>query len=183
VSGTLSPPSLSGLFMACARVGLLGFGGVAVLFRHEVVERRRWLTEQEYAEVLGIGQVLPGGNVLNASIQLGTRWHGAAGALAAPLGLVSGPLLVLAGLAMLHDRLAEVPLVQSMLAGTAAAAAGMTCGAALRMAVRLKPNLAVLLVGLAAFAAAGLLRLPLPAIVLGLAPLGVLAAWWGARGR
>ena len=183
MSATAPPPSLPDLFLTCARIGILGFGGVNVLFRHVVVERRRWLSEQDYAEVLGLGQVLPGPNVINVTIQLGTRWHGAAGAVAAPFGLVCGPVVVLIGLALLHDRLAEIPLVQAMLAGTAAAAAGMTLGAALRMAWRLKPAVPVVLVGLAALVAAAFLRLPMPAIVLGLAPLGVLAAWWGMRRR
>jgi len=174
------PPTLAQLFLTYLRIGLIGFGGVNAWARRVIVEERRWLSEQEYAEVLGLGQALPGPNALNVAIQLGERWHGVAGAVAAPLGLFAGPLLVLMGLAALHDRYGEIALVRAVLAGTAAAAAGMVIGTALKMVGKLKPSAPVLAVGFAALAGA-LLRLPLPFIVLGLAPLGIAAAWWTDR--
>jgi len=174
------PPTLGQLTRAYFRIGLVGFGGVNVWARRVLVEETRWISEQDYAEVLGLGQALPGPNALNVAIQLGERWHGGVGALAAPVALFSGPLAILAGLAVAHDRWGELPLVRAVLAGTAAAAAGMVIGTALKMARNLKPSPPVLVVGLLALAGAAL-RLPLPAIVLGLAPLGIAAAWWTAR--
>jgi chromate transporter len=174
-------PTVTQILLTYLKIGLSGFGGVNAWARRVLVEERRWLTEQDYAEVLGLGQALPGPNALNVAIQLGERWRGAAGALAAVAGLYSGPLVVLVGLATLHDRYGEQPLVKAILAGCAAAAAGMVIGTALKMASRLKPSAPVIAVGLAAFAAAAFLRLPLPAIVLGLAPFGILAAWWAGR--
>lgn len=176
------PPSVSQIFTTYLRIGLIGFGGVNAWARRTLVEEKRWLTDQDYAEVLGLGQALPGPNALNVAIFLGERWRGAIGALAAPLGLFGGPLAVLIGLAILHDRFGELPLVKAVLAGTAAAAAGMVIGTALKMTQKLKPSLPTLGVGLAALAGA-LLRVPLPVIVLGLAPFGIAAAWWGMRDR
>jgi chromate transporter len=176
-------PSLSALFLTYLRIGLIGFGGVNAWARRVLVEEKRWVSEQDYAEVLGIGQVLPGANALNVAIQLGERWHGAAGALAASVGLFGGPLLLLVGLAALHDAYGEVRLVQAVLAGVAATAAGMVIGTALKMTQNLRPALPIVAVGLAALVAAAVLRLPLPLIVLGLAPFGIAAAWWGARAR
>jgi chromate transporter len=173
-------PSLTAFALAYVRIGLIGFGGVNAWARRVLVEERAWISEQHYAEVLGIAQVLPGPNALNVAIQLGERWHGAAGALVGALALFSGPLLVLIGLALLHDTYGEVRLVQAVLAGTAAAAAGMILGTALKMITKLRPAWPILLVGALALAGA-LARLPLPLIVLGLAPLGIAAAWWGAR--
>ncbi|MGG5819571.1 chromate transporter [Falsiroseomonas sp. HW251] len=170
-------PTLAQLVLTYARIGLLGFGGVNVWARRVLVEEKRWLTDQQYAEVLGLGQALPGPNAMNVAIQLGDRWHGPRGALLTPLALFAGPLCVLVGLAAAHDRWGEIPLVRSVLAGTAAAAAGMVIGTALKIARNLQPSLPVLAVGLAALAGA-LLRLPLPVIVLGLAPAGIAAAWW-----
>ena len=169
------------LFLTYLRIGLIGFGGVNAWARRTLVEEKRWLTEHEYAEVLGLGQVLPGPNALNVAIQLGERFRGGAGALAATLGLFGGPMVVLVGMAMLHDTYGEIPIVKAVLAGTAAAAAGMILGTALRMATRLKPSLPILLVGIAALTGGAVLRLPLPYIVLGLAPFGIAAAWWTMR--
>lgn len=176
-------PTVAQLFLTYLKIGLVGFGGVNAWARRVLVEEKRWLTEQEYAEVLGLGQVLPGPNALNVAIQLGDRFRGGAGAFATTLGLFGGPLLVLMGLAALHDRYGEVPLVKAVLAGTAATAAGMILGTALKMATKLKPALPIIAVGLAALAGGAVLRLPLPYIVLGLAPFGIAAAWWTLRAR
>jgi chromate transporter len=176
-----SAPSRLDLFLTYFRIGLIGFGGVNAWARRVIVEERRWLTEQEYAETLGLGQVLPGPNALNVSIIIGQRFHGGIGAALAALGLFAGPLALLAGLASLYDAYGQVPVVRGILAGTAAAAAGMVLGTAAKMATKLKPTLPLALVGLAALLAAGVFRVPLPVVVLGLAPFGILAAWHGSR--
>jgi len=173
-------PTLAELSWTYFRIGLIGFGGVNAWARRVIVEEKGWLTEQQYAEVLGVGQALPGPNALNVAIQLGERWHGGAGAIAAPVALFAGPLGVLLLLAMAHDRWGEIALVKAVLAGTAAAAAGMVIGTALKMIGNLRPSLPVLAVGAAALGGA-LMRMPLPVIVLGLAPFGIAAAWWARR--
>jgi chromate transporter len=176
-------PALLELVLTYFRIGIVGFGGVNVWARRVLVEEKRWLSEQEYAEVLGLGQALPGPNALNVAIQLGERWHGALGALLTPAALFSGPLAVLVLLGLAHDRWGEIPLVKAVLAGTAAAAAGMVIGTALKIAQNLRPSLPVIAVGIAALLGAGVLRLPLPVIVLGLAPFGIAASWWTDRQR
>jgi len=176
-------PTLAQLVLTYFRIGIVGFGGVNVWARRVLVEEKRWLSEQDYAEVLGLGQALPGPNALNVAIQLGERWHGALGAIFAPAALFSGPLAVLVLLGLAHDRWGEIALVKAVLAGTAAAAAGMVIGTALKIAQNLKPSAPVLAVGVAALLGAGVLRLPLPVIVLGLAPFGIAAAWWTDRRR
>lgn len=177
------PPTLLQLSLTYLRIGLLGFGGVNAWARRVIVEERRWLTDQDYAETLGLGQALPGPNSLNVAIALGERWHGGAGAILAPLSLFGAPLAVLIGLAAAHDRWGEIALVKAVLAGVAAAAAGMIIGTALKMVGKLRPSPPLLAVGIAALAGAAWLRLPLPLIVLGLAPFGIVAAWWSLRQR
>ncbi len=174
-------PTVSALFLTYLRIGLIGFGGVNAWARRVIVEEKHWLSEQEYAETLGLGQVLPGPNALNVAIHIGDRFRGGLGALAAVFGLFGGPMTLLAGLAMLHDAYGEVPLVKAVLAGTAAAAAGMVLGTAAKIATKLKPSLPILGVGACALLGGAVLRLPLPFIVLGLAPFGIAAAWWTAK--
>lgn len=173
-------PSRAALFLAYVRIGLTGFGGVNAWARQLLVEQRGWLTDQEYAEILGVGQVLPGPNALNCAIGVGARFHGGTGALLASVGLFAGPMLLLMGIAALYDQYGQLPLVRAVLTGIAAAAAGMVLGTAIKMAVKLKPSLSLLLVGLTALALA-LLRVPLPLVLLGLAPFGMWAAWRGLR--
>jgi chromate transporter len=161
------------LFAGYAKIGLLGFGGVAVMARHVIVEERRWLSERDYAEVLGLGQILPGPNVGNAAVMIGRRFHGLAGALVATAGLYIGPLAILVALALLYDTYGERPGVAPFMQGVAAAAAGMVIGMALKMGTKLRPPPELAAVGILAVVAAAWLRLPLPVIVLALAPLGI----------
>ncbi|MDO9710449.1 chromate transporter [Paracraurococcus lichenis] len=173
-------PSRADLFLGYLKIGLFGFGGVAAWARRVIVEERHWLTEREYAEVLGLGQVLPGPNVGNAAVMIGRRFHGLPGALLATGGIYCAPLLILIGLCLLYERYGQLPAVAPAMAGIAAAAAGMVIGTAIKMVVKLKlaPEAIGILI-LAAFAAAWL-RLPLPLIVLALAPLSIAASLWRA---
>ena len=89
--------SLFELFKGFATIGLLGFGGVAVMARHVIVEKYQWLSEKEYATILGMGQVLPGANVVNASVVIGDRFQGPKGSIVCVLGImVLGSLVVIA---------------------------------------------------------------------------------------
>ena len=115
MSDSLAPsPSRADLFLTYGKIGLIGFGGINAWARRVLVEEKRWLTEQDYAETLGLGQVLPGPNALNAAIMVGDRFHGAVGALLASCSMFGGPLIILMGLAVLYDSYGEVPMVKAV---------------------------------------------------------------------
>ena len=173
-------PSLPELFMGYAKVGLLGFGGVGPIARHVIVAERKWLTEREYAEILGLGQVLPGPNVGNASVMIGRRFGGLPGVLAATCGLYIGPLCILMCLALFYGAFGQDPGVERFMHGIAAAAAGMVLGTAMKMTTKLKPPPEILAVGIATVLIVSLLRPPLYVVVLGMGGLGITAAWWRA---
>lgn len=181
VTPTTITPSMAALFLGYAKAGLMGFGGVAVHARRVVVEERRWLSERDYAEILGLGQVLPGPNVGNAAIIIGRRFAGLPGALAATAGLYAGPLLILVALMLLWRRFGDDPLVAALLHGLACAAAGLVIGNVLRVAARLKPPPELIGVGLLTVLAAAWFRVPLLVIVAVLGPVAVALVWWRAR--
>lgn len=164
------------LFAGFLKIGVLGFGGIAPWARHVIVEERRWVSEKEFAAILGIGQVLPGPNTMNAAIILGDRFQGVPGVLLCLAGQMALPLVVVTALAVLYDRFAAIPEVNAALVGAAAGAAGLVLGTALKMTRRIRPTQAALLVGAAAFVAVGLLQWPLVPVVLVAVPLGVAAA-------
>lgn len=174
-------PTRRDLFLAYLKIGLLGFGGVAAWARRVIVEERRWLSERDYAEVIGLCQVLPGPNVGNSAVMIGRRFHGLPGVLCAVAGMYAAPLLILVALLLLWGRYGETPAVAPAMAGVAAAAAGMVAGTALKMATRLRPPPEALAVGLLAVIGAAWARVPLPWLVLGLAPLGIAGAAWRQR--
>lgn len=171
-----APPNAPALFLAYLQIGLSSFGGANAWARRMIVERKGWLTDREFAERLGLGQVLPGPNAMNTAIIIGHGFAGVSGAAAAVAGLFGGPLLILAGLSMLYDAYGAHPWVRGALAGIASAAAGMMLGTAFKLVRGARLSWAMLAIGVAALCLA-LAQVPLPWIILGLGPLGVLAAW------
>jgi len=174
--------SLFELFKGFATIGLLGFGGVAVMARHVIVEQYKWLSEKEYATILGMGQVLPGANVVNASVVIGDRFQGPKGSFVCVLGIMVLPIIILLLFAMLYDRFGQLPAVSVALTGAGAAAAGMVLATGLKMAIKVKLDLASwLIVGLAIL---GVLvwRVPMVYVVLALIPTALLVtAWLGKK--
>ncbi len=173
-------PTRSALFLGYLKIGLLGFGGVAAWARRVIVEERRWLSERDYAEVLGMGQILPGPNVGNAAVMIGRRFHGLSGALLATSGIYFAPLCILIALSILYENFGQDPGVASAMQGIAAGAAGMVVGTALKMAERLKLTVEALAVLALAVVAAAWLRLSLPLVVLVLAPVSIALSLWRA---
>ena len=74
------PRSLSDLFFSFTWLALQGFGGVLAVVQYELVERKRWLTPEEFVEDWAVAQVLPGPNVVNIAMMIGSRYFGLAGA-------------------------------------------------------------------------------------------------------
>jgi chromate transporter len=129
-------PSLGALFRATLWLGLIGFGGgVSVLghIRHLAVERRRWLSEREFASTATVAQMLPGGAAANALAQIGMRFHGLPGAIAAYTGfIVPGAALTIA-LAFAYVRFGVAPRAEVVLAGLNAAVTGIVAALTLHM--------------------------------------------------
>jgi chromate transporter len=181
------PASCGELFGVMTRVALQGFGGVLAVAQHELVEHHGWMTKAQFVEMLSLGQVLPGPNVVNLSLMIGDRFFGTRGALAAIAGMLLAPLALVLVLAALYTRFAAVPLVAGALRGMGAVAAGLVIGTAIRLLPTLKGNALGLgpaaLVLLLTFVSVGVLHWPLVWVVLGLGGLAYAGAWWGLRGR
>ena len=168
-----APVSKAELFLGFLKIGLLGFGGVGPWVRHVIVEERRWLTDREFAEILGAGQILPGPNTTNAAVFIGDRFQGPGGVLACLLGMMAMPLVIVTALAAIYDHIAFIPEVNAGLTGAAAAAAGLVLGTALKMIRNIRPGPAAWLVIALGFAAVAVLRWPLVPVVIGLVLVAV----------
>ncbi|MCF3971853.1 chromate transporter, partial [Pseudomonas aeruginosa] len=90
------------LFVSFTVLALQGFGGVLPVVQRELVERKRWLTHEEFIEDWAVAQIMPGPNVVNLALTLGARWFGLRGALAAISGLLAMPLVLVLLLAVVH---------------------------------------------------------------------------------
>ncbi len=175
------PQSLTDLFVTFTLLALQGFGGVLAVVQRELVERKGWLSQQEFLEEWAVAQVMPGPNVVNLSMMIGGRYFGWRGALAALAGMLALPLVLILLLALLHGQVASHPGVAGALRGMAAVSAGLIGATGLKMLAALRHNVLPLAasIGLAllAFALVALLRLPLPAVLLGVGPLACVLAY------
>jgi len=176
-----APPSLFGLFIGFAQIGLSGFGGVLPFARRMLVEDRRWLSADEFNSLLGLCQFLPGPNVVNLSVCLGARFHGAAGSLAATLGLIGPPFLIALGLALAYDQWGRLDVAQGMLRGIGAVGAGLLFATAIKMAKSVRERRVYLPFALFILLAIAVLRWPLPPLMLGLLAVTASIAWWRSR--
>ncbi len=165
------------LFLTFCRITISGFGGLMFWARYVLIERRRWLTEREFLDLLILAQVLPGPNVLNLTVMVGYRFAGWRGAASAVAGFLGCPSLVVIGMGVLYQHYGALPQVQRALAGMSIVAAGLLFAVVIKLAKVLPRNWRPCLFGALAFAGVGVFRWPLPWVFLALAPWAVVAAW------
>jgi len=176
-----APQSLTELFLAFNRLALQGFGGVLAVAQRELVERKRWLSREEFVEMLALSQILPGPNVVNLALMFGDRFFGLRGAFAAVAGMLVVPLLIVLLLAAAYAEFARVPAVSGALRGMGAVAAGLVIATAIklmgslgtnRLGLPLATTLAVL-----TFVTIAWLHWPLVWVLAGLGSLAIALAW------
>src|SRR6195256_2291088 len=175
IPAAAEPPGLLELFLAFAKVSLSGFGGVLVFARRAIVEKYRWMTADEFNETYALCHFLPGPNICNLSVVFGARIRGIPGSFAAFTGFVGPPVVIVSILAMIYARYGEIPALQRTLAGVSCAAVGLVIGVAARMMGPLVKRRDPVAIGflIAVFVAIGLLRLPLPPVLLVAIPLSI----------
>jgi chromate transporter len=174
-------PGQMELFRGFFSMAIVGFGGMLPWTQRMVVEERRWLTADEFNEIFAFCQFLPGPNILNFAVVFGSRCGGALGALAALCGMLTPPVTIVIVLGVFYGMYGQLPAIRQILAGEAAAAAGLIIAATAKIAkpvFRTRAGPAPF-VALAMFAAVGIARWPLLwALAIG-TPLSIaLAAWW-----
>ena len=165
------------LFLAFSRISLSSFGGAVFWARRELVERQRWLTEREFVDVITLGQLLPGPNVLNLTVIVAHRFAGWTGAAAAVAGFLGWPCLVVVGMGVLYQHYGALPQVQQALASMSSVAAGLLLATVIKLAMVLPRHWRPWLLGALAFVGVGIMRWPLLWVMGALAPWAVFAAW------
>ena len=108
------------IFTASFKVGLMTFGGgyaMLPILQREVVETRKWVTEEEVLDYYAIGQCLPGILMVNTMIFIGQKRRGTLGGIAAALGTVCPALIIITIIAAVLSGFAEAPVVKSAFAG------------------------------------------------------------------
>lgn len=143
-SGAAAPPdppqprSPRDLFVSFTWLALQGFGGVLAIVQREMVEKKKWLTPEQFLEDWAVAQVMPGPNVINLGLMIGDRYFGLRGALAAVAGMLTIPLVVILALAVLYAHYATNPQVAGALRGMGAVSGGLIAATGIKLLPQLR---------------------------------------------
>jgi chromate transporter len=175
------PQSKTELFVAFTLMALQGVGGVLVIVQHELVNRRKWLTQAQFVEEWSVAQVMPGPNVVNLCLMLGGKYFGLAGALAAVSGLIVAPMLLVLTLAILFGGVSDSAIAQGALKGMGAVSGGLIIATGLKLSKTMPQNPLGLWLAIAfaviTFTAVGIFRISLIWVLLGLGLLACLLTY------
>jgi chromate transporter len=177
-NGTLHKPTFSELTRVSAKIGMLSFGGPAgqiALMHRELVDERRWVSEEEYLQALNLCNLLPGPEAQQLATWIGWKHHGWRG------GFVSGALFVIPGalvmlaLSMFYALAANFDWFASLFLGIKASVLAIIAQALLRMANRALTTPLQKVLAVLAFAALFLFNAPFPLVVLTALAFGAIA--------
>jgi chromate transporter len=162
------------------KLGCISFGGPAgqiAIMHQELVERRRWISEQRFLHALNYCMLLPGPEAQQLATYMGWLLHRTWGGIAAGVLFVLPSLLLLIALSWLYSSYGGVAWVAAIFYGIKPAVAALVVQAAHRMGARVLKNPPLWAIAVAAFVAIFALQLPFPYIVLAAAGIG----YWGGR--
>lgn len=173
----LQPVTLAEAFWYWLKLGFISFGGPAgqiALMHSELVEKRRWISEQRFLHALNYCMVLPGPEATQLAVYIGWLMHRTRGGIMAGVLFVLPSLLLLILLSWIYLAFGDVQLVAAILYGIKPAVIAIVLAAAWRIGSRTLKNGWLIAIAFAAFVAIAVISVPFPLIVLAAALLGVL---------
>jgi chromate transporter len=176
-----APPRFREALAFWLLLGFISFGGPAgqiAILHAELVERRRWISEQRFLHALNYCMLLPGPEAQQLATYLGWLLHRTAGGVVAGVLFVLPSLLLLILLSWVYLRFGQLPVVAGLFYGLKSAVAALVLHAAWRVGTRALRHPALWWLAAAAFVAIAVLDLPFPAIVAAAALLGAAGARW-----
>jgi chromate transporter len=163
------------------RVGAFGFGGgvgMLAIIRNAVVERRRWVTEEQLSVAVAFGQMLPGPFVSNYAEYIGHELRGWRGMTVAVVALLLPCLVLMTALAALYFRFGSVPVVARIFAGVQPVVVAVLAWATYTIGrVNVRKWQAWLIAAIAAAALFARLDVLLVVVGCGLLGIGLAGAW------
>ena len=176
-----APVSLRSAFWYWLKLGCVSFGGPAgqiAMMHAELVEKRRWISEQRFLHALNYCMLLPGPEATQLAIYIGWLMHRTRGALVAGLLFLLPSLGVLIVLSWLYMAYGHVAAIAGILYGIKPAVVAIVLAAAWRLGRRTLRSPGLIAIAAAAFVAIAALQLPFPLIVLTAALLGMAGGRW-----
>jgi chromate transporter len=169
-----SKVSLRDLFLQFFIVGAVSFGGGIIAYeRILLIERKKWLTTDQFMGFLAISQTMPGLNSVNLAVLVGDHLRGVLGSIVAVLGLIlPGSIFVLA-IGVAYTNSSNHPVTNLLLTGVAASACGLLAAITYRIGDQHWKHLKSVLIIAATFGLMSIAKMALPLVLLIMAPISI----------
>ncbi len=154
--------SVKDILRVFLKIGTFAFGGVysmLTFFERELVERRKWLTHEEFAESVVMGQLTPGAPIVNTGIFIGYTLKKLRGALATVAGQVLPSFILVLVLSFLYVKYKEIALLKAILKGVGAAVVGLIASVVYSMGRKLVKEYKGIVIAAIAFLCLAVFRL------------------------
>ena len=172
------------LFLTFARVGGLTFGGgyaMLPMLQKEVVEKRHWATEEEIMDYYALGQCTPGIIAINVATFIGYKNRGVLGAIFSTAGMVFPSLIIITIIAAFLQNFAELPLVKNAFAGIRVVVCVLILNAVIKLGKSAVRDWPTVIVFLATFVLAAIVKVSPVILVPAAAIVGVLVKNLGVK--
>ena len=170
----LKSTGLADLLMQFLLIGTVSFGGGIIAYeRILLVEKRKWLSPDEFMAYLAISQTMPGLNSVNLAVLVGDHLRGKLGALMATVGLLLPGSIFVLGIGIVYTSNTDHPLANLILAGIAAAATGLLAAITYRIGIGQWQHLKSFAIIIATFLLMSVAKLSLPLVILLIAPVAI----------
>jgi chromate transporter len=157
---------------------MLSFGGGSLMWAQRVlVTQLKWLTDAQFLNAVSLCQIVPGPNLPNLAVIVGAQYRGLRGASAALAGATMLPLAILLTAGWLYFRFNDVGIVQTVLTGMSAGAAGTAVAGAIKLAQPYPWTLKGALLALISAGAIAGLQLPLVLVLAVMLPISIALSW------
>ena len=136
----VSPGEIFRLFL---KMGSFAFGGVYSMlsfFEKELVEKKKWLSHDEFTENVAMGQITPGAPIVNTGIFIGYRLAGLKGGIMTILGQTIPSFLIIITLASAYLKYNNTPILQSALKGVGAGVVALVFSVVVNMGKKIEKS-------------------------------------------
>lgn len=172
------------LFIAFAKIGVCTFGGgyaMLPLIKREVVENKKWATEEEIFDYYAIGQCTPGVIAVNTATFIGYKVKGVLGGFIATAGVVFPSFIIITAIATFINQFADIEVVQHAFNGIRVVVCALVLSAVISMVKKGVKDTLTFFIMLTIFALVAFFSLNPVFAVLGSGIIGMLAGKFGLR--
>ena len=135
--------SLLTLFLANLKIGLFAFGGgyaILALMENEFLEKRKWIEEKEFTNVVAIAESTPGPIAVNAATYVGYKIKGFLGSVVATVGVCLPAFLLMLAVSIFYERFMEIPVINSAFKGISVCVIFIIGNVGCKMLKKMKKN-------------------------------------------